>query len=245
MNIRGMCFDIMIGTLSKCEYFTAYLNGRMNHADDGNGRLFIDRSGELFLYILQFMRSNTLPDRKLLHRLKHQLIHECDFYGMPHMAHRLKGEISPFDMRALDRNLKEEGGCYSYKLLDVFKTDISPKDPTEFQLPLLPLFGEPQHQTPPASYYEFRQRFDKIAGGLLGELVDTRGIVFAGGAVLGAFLGTPVGDIDIFLCCGQADAFRIAEQVFEAVQSMQRRSHGCELLVTRSRNALTFFRAAP
>ena len=199
LNIGGKRIDTTRDTFSKCEYVAAYLDGRMRHAEDGKGRLFIDRSGELFLHLLQFMRSSTLPDRKLLHRLKHQLIHECGFYGMLHMAHRLKGEISPADMRPVDRMLKYEEGGDSYRLLDAFKADKSPKDPAELQIPLLPLFGEPQRQQPSASYYEFRRRFDKIAGGLLNELVDTDGIVFAGGAVLGAFVGTPVGDIDLFL----------------------------------------------
>ena len=245
LNIGGMRIDTTRDTLLKCEYFVVYLDGRMRHTEDGKGRLFIDRSGELFLHLLQFMRSSTLPDRKIIHHLKHQLIHECGFYGMLHMAHRLKGEISPADMRPADRRLKIEEGGYSYTLLDVFKADKSAKDPVELQIPLLPLFGETRHQQQSASYYEFRQRFDKIAGGLLSELVDTDGIVFAGGAVLGAFAGTPVGDIDLFLCCGQADALRTTEKVFEAVQRLQMRNNCYDLLVTRSSNAITFFRVVP
>ena len=242
LNVGGAHFDTTRDTLARCEYFEAYLSGRMTHAEDVNGRLFIDRSGSLFAHLLQFMRTSTLPSRKLTRDIKHELIHECEFFGMPHMMHHLNGEISPYDMRPMDRTLKDVEGDYSCTLLDVFMAEKAPQDPAELQTPLLPCSVTPQHLQPVASYSEFRQRFDKIAGCLLNHIADTRGIVLAGGCVLGALVGTPIGDIDIFLCCNHAQAPRITARVFEAVQSIHMGSNGYDLLVTRSNNAITFFR---
>ena len=43
LNIGGLLFDTSRDTLSKCEYFGPFLAGRLCHAEDRNGRLFIDR----------------------------------------------------------------------------------------------------------------------------------------------------------------------------------------------------------
>ena len=243
LNVGGVRFDTTRDTLAQCEYFAAYLSGRLPHAEDSAGRLFIDRSGELFAHVLEFMRSKTLPGRRLLDGIKHQLLHECGYYGMAHMADRINGEISPYDLRYADRTTKDDD-----RLFNVFKVDLSPQDPAALQIPLLPRFGgelQPRPR-PAATYYEFRRRFDKLSGGLLRHLtVDSGVLVFAGGAVLGALIGTPIGDIDVFLCCGQAEALRIGERVCAAVQSCHKSCAGDDLLVTRSKHALTFFRAAP
>ena len=64
---------------------------------------------------------------------------------------------------------------------------------------------------------------------------DTNSIVFAGGSVLAAIIGTTVGDVDILLCCNQDEAIGITSRVFEAVQTLHKQCHGQDthLLVTR------------
>ena len=83
LNIGGLLFDTSRDTLSKCEYVAPFLAGRLCHAEDRNGRLFIDRSGTLFAHLLQFMRTNALLERKLARDLKHSIVHECAFFGVP------------------------------------------------------------------------------------------------------------------------------------------------------------------
>ena len=61
LNVGGVHADTTQDTLSKCTYFAPYLEGRIGHATDDEGRLFIDRSGEYFLRILQFMRTSLCP----------------------------------------------------------------------------------------------------------------------------------------------------------------------------------------
>ena len=206
--------------------------------------MFIDRSGDLFATILQFLRTNTLPARKLLRDIRHELQHECEFFGMAHMLCRLQGEISEYDMRVEDRALKEDegSGAESYKLLDVFKLDTSPMDPRELQVPLLPPHGGARPKIV-ESYCEFVKRSDKLPGGQVRHLGEAKGAVFAGGAVLGALAGTPIGDIDIFLFCTPAGALGIARNVFAAAQAIHKQRCGprSKLLVARSSHSLAFF----
>ena len=55
--VGGQPFDTTKDTLKKCRYFFPYLDGRMDHATDEQGRLSLDRDGEYFFHILQFMRT--------------------------------------------------------------------------------------------------------------------------------------------------------------------------------------------
>ena len=136
LNVGGVRFDTTRDTLAQCEYFACCLSGRLPHAEDAMGRLFIDRSGGLFAHVLEIMRSKTLPGRRLLDGIKHQLLHGCGFYGMARMADRINGEISPYDLCYADRAIKDDE-----KLFNVFKVDMSPQDPISLQIPLLPPFG--------------------------------------------------------------------------------------------------------
>ena len=151
------------------------------------------------------------------------------------MACRLRGEISPYDMRRQDRDLQDDEFGEECKLIQVFNADMPQKDPMVLQVPLLPKLCEKAAPQLASSYSSFRERFDKLTGGLLDYMSDTNGIVFAGGSVLVALTGTTVGDVDIFLCCNQDDAIGITSRVFEAVQSLHKQRHGqdAHLLVTR------------
>ena len=247
LNIGGSLYDTTRDTLSKCQYFEPFLAGRLCHATDEDGRLFVDRSGPLFGHLLQYMRTNSLPSMSTTQNIKHELIHECEFFGMAHMACRVRGELSPYDMRKQDRDLQDEDSGEERKLIHVFNEAVPPKDPMDLQVPLLPKLCEKAAPQLVSSYASFRERFDKLTGGLLDYLRGTNGIVFAGGSVLAALTGTTVGDVDIFLCCNQDEALGITSRVFEAVQAIHKQRHGrgAHLLVTRGHCALTFFQVAP
>ena len=137
LNIGGHRFDTTKDTLSKCTYFLPYLEGRMDHAVDDDGRLFVDRSGDCFSTILQFMRTSLCPQWSYVTQIKQELIAECDYFGLDHMGQRLRGETSPFDMRPEDRTIKSQE-TDAGSLLDLFGTDRSALDPAELQIPLLP-----------------------------------------------------------------------------------------------------------
>ena len=86
---------------------------------------------------------------------------------------------------------------------------------------------------------------DSFSGGLVDALMSVPGIVVAGGSVVGALCDIEAGDLDLF-CVGASprgeDALRA---VLAAVQQSQGSRCGAKsrLLVTRSRAAVTIFRA--
>ena len=56
----------------------------------------------------------------------------------------------------------------------------------------------------------------------------------------------PAGDIDIFLCMPEAEAEDAFRKIYDAVQRKQQKV-ACKqkLMVTRSKNAITFYQATP
>ena len=80
--------------------------------------------------------------------------------------------------------------------------------------------------------------------GIVEELSEIPGLVVAGGAVLSALVRGSAGDIDIFLAVAQCEAEATLRQVFAAVQRSMRKSKGEKLLVTRTKTAVTFYRAS-
>ena len=54
LNVGGVTFDTTRDTLSKRRYFEPFLEGRFGHALDEHGRIFIDRSGALCGFLLDF-----------------------------------------------------------------------------------------------------------------------------------------------------------------------------------------------
>ena len=109
LNVGGEFFATTMDTLSKAAYFNPFLSGRIQHGEDEGGALFIDRSPKLFAYILQYLRTGTVPTRFELRRIKHQLLHESIYFGVPGLADQIKGQISPHDMRP--DSLDEGNGC--------------------------------------------------------------------------------------------------------------------------------------
>ena len=207
LNVGGRSFDATKETLSKCTYFDAYFEGRIDHSTDEQGRLFIDRNGDLFVYMLDFMRSVALPSRKFIAQHKEALLGECAYFGLEFMAQRIRGEISPFDLKAEDRLLREkEMDSLSNVLLDVFSMDVSKRDAQELEVTILPTIRASAFVQ--RNLADFCRSFDHLTMGLLEHLRDTEGIVFAGGAVVGALTDTPVGDVDIFLVCPSRQSLR-------------------------------------
>ena len=77
LNVGGRWFDTTKETLNRANYFRPYLEaqlsiqpakyhhhhhhplqGRLDHATDEDGRLFIDRDPEVFAVLLQYMRQS-------------------------------------------------------------------------------------------------------------------------------------------------------------------------------------------
>lgn len=245
LNVGGRYFDTTKETLSMSSFFDALLGGRMGHSVDDQGRLFIDRSPDLFMHILQFMRTTQCPNQQFVRKHKQALLEECDYFGLDWMTHKIRGEISPYDLRLADRELRDkekQADPNDYQLIDLFKVDTSPLDPLKLILPILPE-SKAKRATIKGGLEDFLSSFDQITCGLRTLLQGVKGIAFAGGSVCGALTDTQVGDVDIFLLCTIEEAEAKLRLIFEAVQQVhkERYCQSTSILVTRSKYAVTIF----
>ena len=115
----------------------------MRHGSNVNGRLFIDRSPELFAVLLQFLRTRQRPPESVFTN-KWALLGECDYFGCEAFATVLRGQISPFDLRPEDRALRQreqEACCDSctYDPIDVFTADTTVRCRADLLLPIIEL----------------------------------------------------------------------------------------------------------
>ena len=83
LDVGGREFSTMVETLTseKDTFFTALFSRQWDLEKDEKGRIFIDRNGDLFAEILDFMRNPSefiLPDE----RLRKRLINEAKFYKL-------------------------------------------------------------------------------------------------------------------------------------------------------------------
>lgn len=94
LNIGGTFFTTTKFTLMSSEYFESRLSGRMNPGYI-EGALFVDRSGKLFIHVLEYMRNleNWCPpiDSKLLL----DLVVEAQFYGIDGMISVIQANTTP------------------------------------------------------------------------------------------------------------------------------------------------------
>ena len=170
LNVGGVHFDTTRDTLAKASYWDAWLEGRIGHATDQDGRLFVDRDGKLFGCLLNFMRNRVRPANRVMADHKEALISECEFYGIDWMLSDLRGGISPYDMRCEDRLIRQlemDDGA-AVKLHDVFRAAPTPKPRTDLQMPLL-MCGSPVPLIR-GSYACFIDRLGTFTGGLLPSL---------------------------------------------------------------------------
>lgn len=100
VNVGGVNYTTTVATLKAVEssYFSLMLNGLWEPTRTGDGNIFVDRSGELFGYILEHLRGQyhrevdtfQLPDD--LNTLK-ALLREAEFYQLPALVSRLNKRI--------------------------------------------------------------------------------------------------------------------------------------------------------
>ena len=243
LNVGGVYYETTRETLSKASYWRAYIEGMIGHATDQDGRLFLDRDGKLFGYLLNFMRSRIRPSNRILSEWKEALIAECEFYGLDWMLSDLQGVISEYDMRLPDRLIRQsEMENAAATLHDVFLTPPVPTPRTVLQVPLLMDRGPCPLVI--GNYACFHERLDTLTGGLLASFKEIPGLVIAGGAVVSALTGGMAGDVDVFFTKSHEQGLK---QAFAAIQRGQSERSGpkTRLLVTRSNAAVTVFRATP
>ena len=225
------------------------MEGRFDFARDENGDIFIDRDGELFRHILQFTRNASRPSRNVVAVHRYALLLECAYFGCEGLTQHLKENICPWDMRLVDRRIREAELVNSDDddtpntaalLLDLFAADHSQQERDDLQLHLL-LTAAPRAKLA-GDFQAFYQRLNAFTCGIVADLAQVPGAIVAGGAVIGCLMAEPSSDLDIFLTGTVTDSEARLMQIYEIVQRSLRLKCGSEgkLLVTRSSSAVTF-----
>ena len=78
---------------------------------DDSGAFFVDRDGDLFGIILQWLRTYDRPSQRNLSKYGDTLLEECNFYGETTLPQIIRGELAPsFYLKSADRAIlnKEE-----------------------------------------------------------------------------------------------------------------------------------------
>jgi len=207
--------------------------------------------GDLFAVILQFLRSRQRPAEPILARHATTLLDECAFYGIDSLAQKIRGETFSHDLLLSDRRLREkekkardDPAAYEKEMLiDVHSVETAPLPREALELPLL--LTQEAKPIMKGSFEDFHARLDVFSGGLLKELADIPGLVFAGGSVIGALTQCPAGDIDIYLRTPVDEAEGTLVKIYEAIQRNQASiAKRKRLMVTRSLNAISFYRVS-
>ncbi len=250
LNVGGRRFETSRPTLVGIPYFEPLIAGRFAHDVDNSGCVFVDRSGDLFAAILQFLRSGQRPAEPILARHATTLLDECAFYGIDSLAQKIRGETCPLDLLLSDRRLREkemmarnDPAAYEKEMLiDVHAVETTPLPREALELPLL--LTQEAKPVMQGSFEDFHRRLDVFSGGLLKELAGIPGLVIAGGSVIGALTQCPAGDIDIFLRTPVDDAEGTLVKIYEAIQRNQASIAKKRLMATRSKNTVSFYRVS-
>ena len=92
-NKRRLQFETLRETIAEIPYFQPLLCARFAHDSDENGDVFVDRSGDHFAVILQYLRTRQRPSEPILARQASALLDECAFYGLDPLTQKIKGEL--------------------------------------------------------------------------------------------------------------------------------------------------------
>lgn len=131
LNVGGVHYDTTLRTLTEsfsfgdANYFGVLLNTQVPALKDDQGRYFIDRDGNLFRYVLQFLRTAHVHVNEI--QLVEELLVEADFYQVIPMTRHLNEIKKSLQSHALKvfkigftETRKGWTTCYSVS----FNTDI-------------------------------------------------------------------------------------------------------------------------
>lgn len=248
LNVGGSRYQLTRDTAGRIPFFRPLLEGRFDSALDDDGFIFVDRCGKLFGHLLQYVRSNRRPNRRITEQCREELLAECDFFGCDALAHHLREETNPGDLRAEDRLIREVELCEigstigDVGLLDVFEQSTQPLNRASLGLQFL--MDLAPRAIVNCSFDVFYERLDKFSDGILQGLAAVPGAIIAGGAIVAALVGGGSSDLDVFLTCEADDAQKRFQHIFDIVRQSVHAKHGdcARLLVTRSTSAITLHR---
>lgn len=91
LDVGGVFFTTSVTTLLSHpeSMLAAMFSGRHELETDDEGRVFIDRDGKLFKYVLQYLRDGDLDVSAIPAGVKERLKREAAFYCLPELAEKL------------------------------------------------------------------------------------------------------------------------------------------------------------
>jgi hypothetical protein len=121
LNVGGVKYSTTMTTLTKYGGFPSLLmkresdEGAMDILRDSKGRIFIDRDGKIFKYILEFLRSDTVD---VPEDLIGKLLIEADYYQIKELQDVLLAKISGKKiLETVTLNVGDEIFTVSYDIL--------------------------------------------------------------------------------------------------------------------------------
>ena len=151
------------------------------------GRIFIDRSGDLFAILLQYARTLQRPPQAVLDNHGDSLIAECCFFGNESLAEKIRGETCSLDLLPMDRRIREQEELakenpseHADMLIDLLEIRVASTVPRlqpreTLELPVLLTGVDPPTVVEGLTFAEFRERLNVFSGNLLEELEDIPG----------------------------------------------------------------------
>ncbi|CAF1451559.1 unnamed protein product [Adineta ricciae] len=106
-DVGGRIFSTTVQTLTKEKdtFFTALISKQCQIEKDDQGRYFIDRDGDLFAEILNFMRDPTTY--KLIDgKFRERLIIEAEFYRLNNLVSLLRGYFQSTNLLDIEQQIK-------------------------------------------------------------------------------------------------------------------------------------------
>ncbi|CAG8765492.1 10232_t:CDS:1, partial [Racocetra persica] len=128
LNVGGVLYTTTKDTLLKHKsFFSGLFSNNFSISLDSNGNSFIDRNGELFKYVLEFLRNNALPKRTISNKaLLEELLQEAEFYCIEDLIAEIKKSILNSDEQGDKKIRIYELEVYSKKGFHVIGRGIEP-----------------------------------------------------------------------------------------------------------------------
>ncbi|RIA92087.1 BTB/POZ protein [Glomus cerebriforme] len=129
LNVGGVLYTTTKNTLLKQEsFFSGLFSGNFSTTLDDKNNIFIDRNGELFKYVLEFLRNNTLPKRILIDKaLLEDLLQEAEFYCIEDLVFEIKSKLNSEQINQDTKKIRTwELEVYLKKGYHVIGTGIEP-----------------------------------------------------------------------------------------------------------------------
>ncbi|KAK4524606.1 hypothetical protein GAYE_SCF04G2507 [Galdieria yellowstonensis] len=94
LNVGGKYFETTVDTLTKYSdsMLFAWFSGKYAVQTDENGYVFLDRDGDRFRHILNYLRCGTVHIGEDIHLLG-EILEEAEYFGLENLAQQLKEAI--------------------------------------------------------------------------------------------------------------------------------------------------------